>query len=82
VDRCLARFPVTSVVGLVLALSKIVPLLNRLLDALQEARVAQAHNAIDQAIQNARNGPFVCPYGACPMRVRNNPQGAAATPAP
>ena len=72
----------SSVVGLVLALSKIVPFLNRLLDALQEARLVQAHNAIDQAIQNARNGPPVCPYGACPMRVRNNAQGAAASPTP
>jgi hypothetical protein len=72
----------SSVVGLVLALSKIVPFLNRLLDALQEARLVQAHNAIDQAIQNARNGPPVCHYGACPMRVRNNPQGAAASPTP
>ena len=72
----------TSLVGLVLALSKAIPFLNRLLDAVQEARLVSTHNAIDQAIQNARNGPFVCPYGACPMRVRNNPQGAAATPAP
>lgn len=61
----------TSVVGLVLALSKVVPFLNRLLDALQEARLAKTHNAIDQAIQNARNGPSVCPYGACPLRVRD-----------
>jgi len=62
---------VTSVVGLVLALSKAIPFLNRLLDAIQEARLISTHNAIDQAIQNARNGPSVCPYGACPLRVRD-----------
>ena len=61
----------TSLVGLVLALSKAIPFLNRLLDAVQEARLLSTHNAIDQAIQNARNGPSVCPYGACPLRVRD-----------
>ena len=61
----------TSVVGLVLALSKAIPFLNRLLDAIQEARLISTHNAIDQAIQNARNGPPVCPYGSCPLRVRD-----------
>ena len=72
----------SSLVGLVLALSKAIPFLNRLLDAVQEARLVSAHNAIDQAIQNARNGPPVCPYGACPLRVRNNAQGEATPPAP
>ena len=61
----------TSLVGLVLALSKAIPFLNRLLDAVQEARLVSTHNAIDQAIQNARNGPSVCPYRACPLRVRD-----------
>jgi hypothetical protein len=62
---------VTGLVGLILALSKAIPFLNRLLDAIQEARLISAHNAIDQAIQNARNGPSVCPYGGCPLRVRH-----------
>lgn len=71
----------TSIVGLVLALSKVVPFLNRLLDALQEARLAKTHNDIDQAIQNARNGPPVCPYLGCPLRV-HHPKGGAAPEAP
>lgn len=72
--------PVTSLVGLILALSKAIPFLNRLLDAVQEARLLSTHNAIDQAIQNARNGPPVCPYGSCPLRVRHA-QGQSTPPA-
>ena len=71
----------TSIVGLVLALSKAIPFLNRLLDALQEARLATTNNAIDQAIQNARNGPPVCPYLGCPLRVCH-PKGGPAPKAP
>ena len=67
----------TSIVGLVIALSKVVPFLNRLLDALQEARLATTNNAIDQAIQNARNGPPVCPYLGCPLRVLHTKGGPA-----
>ena len=70
----------TGLVGLILALSKAIPFLNRLLDAIQEARLLSAHNAIDQAIQNARNGPSVCPYGSCPLRVRHA-EGQPASPA-
>ncbi len=68
----------TGLVGLILALAKAIPFLNRLLDAVQEARLVSTHNAIDQAIQNARNGPPVCPYGSCPLRVRH----AEGEPAP
>ena len=70
----------TGLVGLILALAKAIPFLNRLLDAVQEARLVSTHNAIDQAIQNARNGPPVCPYGSCPLRVRHA-EGEAASPA-
>jgi len=71
---------VTGLVGLILALAKAIPFLNRLLDAVQEARLVSTHNAIDQAIQNARNGPAVCPYGSCPLRVRHA-EGEPAPPA-
>lgn len=64
--------------GLILALSKVVPLLNRLLDAIQEARLAKTYDDIDKAIQNARNGPSVCPYLACPLRVLHAKGGKPA----
>lgn len=57
--------------SLVIALSKIVPLLNRLLDEVQRARTNSTHNAIDKAIEQARQAPPVCPYLACPLRVSN-----------
>ncbi len=72
----------TGLVGLILALAKAIPFLNRLLDAVQEARLVSTHNAIDKAIAEARQGPSVCPSPSCPLRVLHDGAGGQVPEAP
>ena len=60
-----------SLVALVLALAKALPLLERLLTAIEtqraNARAAELHHAIDDAIATARSQASVCPRPDCPV---------------
>ena len=71
---------IANVVALILALAKAIPAIERIIAGIEEkratARAAELHNAIDQAIANARNGTPVCPRVDCPLRDRRLLNGA------
>lgn len=77
-----------NLVGLILALAKLAPFLNRLLDAIEDERAERnrkrLYGLIDEAVADAKRAPRVCAFSDCPFhRVREPAQpggGAPQTP--
>ena len=73
---------IANVAALILALAKALPAIERLLAEIEQkradARAAELHHAIDDAIANARKGAPVCPRADCPLRDRRLLNGAGA----
>ncbi len=60
-----------QIAALVLALARAIPALERILGIIEErrreARAAELHHAIDDAIARARSSTPVCPRPDCPL---------------
>jgi hypothetical protein len=63
---------IAQLVALVLALAKALPAIERLVAEVEtrrrEAKAAELHHAIDEAIEKARHSAPFCPHPDCPMR--------------
>lgn len=74
-----------NLVGLILALAKLAPFLNRLLDAIEDERAERnrkrLNELIDEAVADAKRAPRACPFSDCPFhRVREPSQPSGNAP--